>query len=422
MARAETSVNPFPANAVTFLPHLPNGVHIVVRENHALPLVAVNVVVRGGSASDSVRSGVAHLLEHLCFQGTRHYTGSLAPQLALETEGGWCTAATTRDATCFYGQIASVKADLLINVLADIVLNPVLSEAACQRESELIDREIERMYEDPCLELIDFAYAATYRRCSYAYSALGNAGDLSGITPATIRSHHDRWYGPKNLTVIVVGDIAATQARDLVRTAFGPAVSSLSSPPVSTSVESVDNAEPMDANRDRHIASSYQALVFSTAAGANLSMTVSLELLKQLLLDGPDALLPKRWLADGITCMRYGIEYQPLRYAGRWIIWAELAPGQADRWRESTLETLRQASAAAISPAAFELARQFIQLRFSTGNETYTQQVETLAFYEGLGDARLACQVIPVLRMITRESLRQIVPAHCLARVSLGHP
>ncbi len=76
---AQDIPNPLPADEVSFQ-SLGNGLRLVVREDHSLPLVAMVVVVHAGSARRADTYGIAHYLEHLVFQGTAHYPGPLAPQ------------------------------------------------------------------------------------------------------------------------------------------------------------------------------------------------------------------------------------------------------------------------------------------------------------------------------------------------------
>ena len=86
LCRAQEIPDPFPA-AEIFQQTLPNGLRLVLREDHSLPLVAMVVTVHAGSASEQQAHGIAHYLEHLTFQGTRHYPGALAPESALEQVG-----------------------------------------------------------------------------------------------------------------------------------------------------------------------------------------------------------------------------------------------------------------------------------------------------------------------------------------------
>ena len=104
--------DPFPVESVKYA-SLSNDMRVVVKENHAVPIVAVSVIIRAGSGISDSR-GIPHYLEHLSFQGTQKYPVPLSAQYLIEEKGGYCTGATNRDSTRFEGVIPANQIDLML--------------------------------------------------------------------------------------------------------------------------------------------------------------------------------------------------------------------------------------------------------------------------------------------------------------------
>ena len=414
---AEDLPNPFPAKEIS-VSSLPNGLRLIVRENHAVPVVAMEVVVRSGSAAESDVHGVAHYLEHLCFQGTKHYPGALSPQYALEMAGGMSNAVTSRDCTRYQAQIASDKLDVLVQVLADVILAPTLAEDDCRNERAIILAEIAHEYENPIAVLIEAAYANTYRLFPYKFSPKGTEEDVARITAAEIRAFHDRWYVPNNLSVILVGDITGKQATNLIRAAFLGASAKLPSPPLFTEPQS--DSDLREIHLPQNLPDTCQVLAFpATSAGESQALAATL-LLKTLLADGPDALLPACWAGAGVNVDKYGIEFVGSRAPGRMLIWAETPPAMAGRLRQATLELLARLGKIPLAAPSLEAAKHRLAAQFLRENATFTQQAATLALYEGSGSGEFACQLMPLLHNVTAEQVRKAAPATPLAWITLG--
>lgn len=417
-ACAQDIPNPFPAGTVKVLPTLPNGLRVVIREDHALPVVAMQVVVRGGSATEPKAAGVAHFLEHVVFKGSREYPEPLAAQYALETAGGISNATTSRDTTRFYASVPSDQVELLVKVFADITLHPLLTDAICEYEKPIIQAEIARQREDPVAMLIDSAYAFTYHTSPYRSSTRGSESDITAITPEAVRAFHARWYVPNNISVILVGDITVERAESLLRQTFGAARSRPLPEPVTPEI--VSFRQPATAHFAKGLPNTYQVLVFATPPANDLAATLATAMALTGLTDGPDALLPACWANDGVTVRRFGVEVVPSAHPGRLLLWAETTPEMAERWCNSTINGLSALTKARITDDRLTGIKQRLATRFLLQNETYSQQADTLAFYEGVGGAELASQYDAVLLKITGEQVRAAIPTKTLAWLTLG--
>ncbi|MHB9132193.1 MAG: M16 family metallopeptidase [Armatimonadota bacterium] len=367
---AQEVPNPFPADAL-YIKTLPNGLRLVVREDHSLPVVSMVMVVRGGSSAERNTRGMAHYLEHLVLQGTEHYPGPLAPQEALEEQGGISTAVTTRDAARFQATMPAGKVDLLVNVMADIALAARLTDASFTRERPTILAEIQQENDNTLAVLLNRGYFLSYRNHPYRYSPIGSVNDILSLSASDVRAFYHRWYVPNNMSVVLVGDVTAKRAEQLIQQAFGKAKAS-TLPARPTSDKIAPGSLAME-HITRNIADTYQTLAFPAPAYRDLPALAATDLCVTLLADGSDALL-SGWLSkDRVEVKDFGIEFVTSRDPGRILLWAQTTPEMTNRFRQSAMALLKNLSTVSLPDEAFTLAKQRIAMQFLLENETYSQ-------------------------------------------------
>lgn len=411
-------MSPLPNGDVKVIEPFHNGLRVLLHEDHAQPIVAMQVIIHGGATAQNNASGVAHLLEHTSFVRTANYQDFFSPQFELELAGGQLNAVTSRDTIRYKGIVSSHNVDALVTVLSEIVLSPQLTETDCNNERPIIQTEIMRSYENPVAELIDNAYAQTYHSHPYKYSPLGSPADIAAVSLKELKAFQRTWFVPNNISIVFVGDITPSQVIALLEKSFGAAKPG--SLPAWPAREQAETGAMVTAHLYKPLTTTYQAMVFQAPSDSRISAIASTDLAITLLADGPDALLPHVWLRDGISVHRFGVEYVPLRSQGRICIWAETSPDVADKLRISTLRFLQQVSGSFIDPAHIVAAKQRLTTQFVMENQSYVQQADTIAFYEGLGDGLLACSYLPTLQSISDTQIRNAIPVRCLAWVTLG--
>jgi zinc protease len=415
---AQPIPNPFPQEELSFQT-LPNGLRLVVNEDHSLPIVSMVVVVRGGSAAEVDSHGQAHYLEHLVLQGTRHYPEPLAPQYALEEVGGMCNATTNRDLTRFEASVGSGSLELLTNVLADITLFPLLTDEAFASERPVILAEIQREEDTPLAYGMNRAFSLTFKRHPYRVNPEGMIGDILRITPDDVRSSYARWYVPNNMSVVLVGDVTPARALQLVQQAFGGAKSATLPARPLPEIAASDTMAVAHYPRDLG-GGTLQIMTFAAPSSNDFSTMVATDLVTTLLTDSGSALLPAYWANHGIEVLQYGMEFVSQRDPGRVFIWAKTKPGDAVKLRDLTLAKLRSLATDAVPETTLAAGKQRLAAQFLLENESYSQQATTLAIYEALGGAKLASQYLPTIQALTGKQVQRAVPTRPLAWVTLG--
>ncbi|KKK99626.1 hypothetical protein LCGC14_2630870 [marine sediment metagenome] len=128
---------------------LPNGLKVILRENHAAPVVTLQAWVRVGSAQESDgQAGMAHVLEHMLFKGTEKRTAFQIAQ-AIDRVGGFLNAFTEKEITCLYCTLPREHLELAVDVVTDMVNNSVLSTEEIEKEKLVVINEIKSIEDNP---------------------------------------------------------------------------------------------------------------------------------------------------------------------------------------------------------------------------------------------------------------------------------
>lgn len=211
---------------------LHNGLKLIVQEDHRAHVAVVQVWYRVGSSyeHDGI-TGVSHALEHMMFKGTKRYpAGEFSTTVAAH--GGRQNAFTSSDYTAYYEEWSADNVELSFDLEADRMRNLVIDDEAFTKEINVVLEERRLRTDDQPQSLaIEAAQAAAYVTSPYRYPVIGWESDIKNMTAADLRAWYQRWYGPNNAIVVVVGDVDPTAVHALAQKYFGPLARSDITPP-----------------------------------------------------------------------------------------------------------------------------------------------------------------------------------------------
>jgi zinc protease len=167
------------------------------------------------------KTGVAHVLEHMMFKGTRDMPpGEFSRQIARA--GGRDNAFTSRDHTAYFQQLHKSQLALSFKLEADRMANLILSEEEFAKEIKVVMEERRLRTDDQAQSrLFEQIMAAAYQAHPYRAPIIGWMNDLEAMTVEDAREWYRRWYTPNNATLIVVGDVKAEEVFALAEQHFG---------------------------------------------------------------------------------------------------------------------------------------------------------------------------------------------------------
>jgi zinc protease len=201
---------------------LANGLRVIVKEDHRAPTVVHMVWYRVGSMDEqSGTSGVAHVLEHMMFKGTKTAkSGEFSRRIAAA--GGRENAFTNRDYTAYFQQVPKAALPLMLRLEADRMANLLVSESDFSSEIKVVMEERRLRTDDRPRALVSEALnAEAFLAHSYRRPVIGWMNDLVNMNYLDARSWYARWYVPNNAFVVVVGDVRAEEVFALARKYYG---------------------------------------------------------------------------------------------------------------------------------------------------------------------------------------------------------
>jgi len=202
---------------------LKNGLRLIVKEDHRAPTAVQQVWYRvGGIDEDVGTTGVAHVLEHMMFKGTKRFKAGEFSRLVTEA-GGRDNAFTAKDYTVYFQQVHKDRLPLVMELEADRMANLVLRESDFKPEIRVVMEERRWRYEDQPQALVyENWMAAAFASHPYRWPGIGWMEDLEKMTWRDARDWYQSWYAPNNATVVVVGDVDAKQVLALAQRYYGP--------------------------------------------------------------------------------------------------------------------------------------------------------------------------------------------------------
>ncbi|MGH8672371.1 MAG: M16 family metallopeptidase [Burkholderiales bacterium] len=202
---------------------LANGLRIIVKEDHRAPVVVSQLWYRAGSMDeDEGVSGVAHVLEHMMFKGTKAVPAGEFSRL-IAAAGGRENAFTGRDYTAYFQQLEKSKLELSFKLEADRMHNLVLSPEEFAKEIQVVKEERRLRTEDQPQSLVyEQVSAAAFTVHPYRRPIVGWMEDLQQMSVADAAFWYRSWYAPNNALLVVVGDVQPEQVFKLAKRYFDP--------------------------------------------------------------------------------------------------------------------------------------------------------------------------------------------------------
>ena len=203
---------------------LPNGLDVIVHEDHQLPMVAVNVWYHVGSKNEQPgRTGFAHLFEHLMFEGSEHHDHGYFPP--LQRAGGLLNGSTNADRTNYWEVVPTGALDLALWMESDRMgyLLPALTERKFDNQRDVVLNERRQNYENRPYGLAGIALSAAMFAPDHPYHwpTIGSPDDLRAASLDDVRDFFQTYYHPANASLSLAGDIETDDAFALAAKYFG---------------------------------------------------------------------------------------------------------------------------------------------------------------------------------------------------------
>ena len=200
---------------------LKNGLRLITAP---MPVESVTVmmIIGAGSRYETARiKGISHFSEHMAFKGTLKRPSAVTISSLIDAIGGYFNAATSKEETVFYAKSASKHLPLVMDVLADIVLNPKLDRVEIEKEKGVVIEEL-NMYEDtPIFKIGDYFERLLYPKSSLGWDVVGEEKTIQALTREDFVQYRQRLYFPENMLLVVAGGFKSKEVKRLAENYLG---------------------------------------------------------------------------------------------------------------------------------------------------------------------------------------------------------
>lgn len=207
--------------ADTRLETLPNGLTVLVKVDKRFPMVSTRLFVHAGSAFETPKdAGISHFLEHMVFKGTTlRPKGEISRE--VEAAGGYLNAMTSFDYTAYINDLPADSWKLGMDVVRDMAFHPTLDEAELESEKDVVVAELKRSEDSPGSQVFQAIQAAALKGTPYAAPIIGYEKTIRNITVESMRAYRNKLYQPRNMLLVVAGNVNPDDVMAEARKAFG---------------------------------------------------------------------------------------------------------------------------------------------------------------------------------------------------------
>jgi zinc protease len=202
---------------------LPNGLEIIVYEDHSVPIVTIELACKNGSYTEPPElNGLSHLYEHMFFKANRAVQNQEEYLRNIGEMGIVYNGTTREELVNYYYTTLSRNLPTAVRFMSDATRYPAFDEEEFRREKEVVIGEIDRNESNPFFYLTNAMTQRMYSKYTSRKNPLGDRRTVTTATTEMMRLIQHRYYVPNNSAIILAGDVTPAEAFKLVEQYFGP--------------------------------------------------------------------------------------------------------------------------------------------------------------------------------------------------------
>lgn len=390
---------------------LPNGLTLIVHEDHSDPIVHVDVTYHVGSAREEIgKSGFAHFFEHMMFQGSDNVADEQHFKIITEA-GGTLNGTTNQDRTNYFETVPSNQLEKMLWLEADRM--GFLLDAVTQKKFEVqratVKNERGQRYDNVPYGLLREVSAKNLYPYGHPYSwlTIGYIEDLNRVNVQDLKNFFLRWYGPNNAVLTVGGDVKTKDVVKMVEKYFGsiprgPEVNPVQLPPVVLEKRRYVSME------DNYAKLPLLRIVYPTVPNYHKD-EAPLDCLAEILGQGKNSIFYKNFIKSQ-KAINAGVSHPCTELSGEMSIIVVPYPGQKlSDMEQLVVKSLAEFEERGVTDEDIEKFQNSMEAQMINGLEDVSGKVSQLAaYYTFTGDANRLQKEIKRYTSVTKEDVMRV--------------
>lgn len=388
---------------------LPNGLHVILHEDHATPIVAVSVMYHVGSKNEKVgRTGFAHFFEHLLFEGSENIKRGEYMKL-VQAAGGQLNANTSQDRTFYFESLPSNQLELGLWMESERMLHAKIDTIGVETQRKVVKEEKKQSYDNrPYGQLLKVVYENSFTEHPYHWTPIGYDKDLSEATIDEFINFYKTYYVPNNATLVIGGDIDPIKTKALIAKYFGSIPKGTKELYRPSIVEPAQTAEKRTTFYDNI---QLPALIISYRAPKPFTKDAyAMDLLAQLLSQGNSSRLRNALVDKQQKAVEVGAFPMPSEDPGVVMMFAIANMGVKNAELETAMnDEIEKVRTTLISDEEYNKLMNQIESDFINQNRRILGIIENLATnYTYLKNTNLVNTELALYQQVTKEDIMRV--------------
>jgi zinc protease len=385
---------------------LPNGLHVILHEDHTIPTVAISVLYHVGSKNeDPTRTGFAHFFEHLLFEGSENIERGEYMKL-IQNNGGVINANTSFDRTFYFETLPSNKLEQGLWMESERMLHAKIDNIGLETQRKVVKEEKKQRYENtPYGRLLEQIFKNAYTVHPYQWTPIGEAQYIDQATLPEFIDFYKTFYVPNNATLSIGGDINIAQTKAWVEKYFGGIARGTKAIPRPTVKEPAQTAEKRVTFYDKV---QLPAVVFAYhTPEQGTPESYALQMVAQILSEGKSSRLQKSVVDKQQKAVAAGAFNLPSEDPGLAMMFGIANMGvKAEDLEKSMDDEINTLLTKGITDDELQKCKNQMENEFISQNQRVLGIVENLANYHVyFGDANLINKELDRYMKLTKADL-----------------
>ena len=371
------------------------------------PIVAVYLWARVGAVCEPAElNGISHFFEHMFFKGTDAF-GMGEMDRAIKAMGGYNNAFTGLEYTAYYVVVPSEHFASAFEMLFDATVHSRFDLAEIDKERQVINEEIRRSEHNPQSKLQIEFMSAMFRDNPYGRPVLGTEASLARIGREDFLSFLRHFYGPDNMTAVVVGDVEEDGAIEAVAGMTREWVEAGAGHPGWPGVRFPNQPDGRERVVERDVNVGYWVLGFPTRGRSRMEDVYALDVATTILGSGLSSRLHRGLVEEMKIATAVGAWVWPFAEAGILGFDAKFEPVHHQGVQEAVLEEVEKMGREPVRQDELDKAKRMLTSDFAYGNETNSNIAATLGRYQTVSSLEEGLRYVDKIRKVSAEDVLQ---------------